>query len=169
MPRKSRTAASSPTPAVPQPLIFRFWAATDNFLDVICGLSSRPLLPKLSRLQIFAIFLAFYFFVSAGGLYNFLTHPAAAGVHRDPKTGVAQTVAILPDRITSQYSAEGVYAGFFFVLGSGCGVGALSALRTSKPNVSYVALFSCIAGCALSYAVLMRMFRVKMASYLSWS
>ncbi|VDN03500.1 unnamed protein product [Thelazia callipaeda] len=119
-----------------------------------------------SPMQVFALVMVTYFFVTGGVIYDIINEPPGIGQTTDER-GNAKPVAIMQYRINGQYIMEGLAASFMFSLG---GLGFIILDKCNNPltpKLDRIMMLGLGFASVLIGFLSTRMFmKIKMPSYL---
>ncbi|KAL3998149.1 Oligosaccharyltransferase complex subunit OSTC [Acanthocheilonema viteae] len=119
-----------------------------------------------SPMQVFALVMMTYFFVTGGVIYDIINEPPSIGQTTDER-GNAKPVAIMQYRVNGQYIMEGLAASFMFSLG---GLGFIILDRCNNPltpKLDRIMMLGLGFACVLIGFLATRLFmKIKMPSYL---
>uniref|UniRef100_A0A915BQU3 Oligosaccharyltransferase complex subunit n=1 Tax=Parascaris univalens TaxID=6257 RepID=A0A915BQU3_PARUN len=121
---------------------------------------------KPSPMQVFALIMVTYFFVTGGVIYDIINEPPSIGQTTDER-GNARPVAIMQYRINGQYIMEGLAASFMFSLG---GLGLIILDRCNNPltpKLNRIMMLGLgFASITIAFLATRIFMRIKMPSYL---
>ncbi|VDK74639.1 unnamed protein product [Onchocerca ochengi] len=123
-----------------------------------------------SPMQVFALVMLTYFFVTGGVIYDIINEPPSIGKCMRQTTderGNAKPVAIMQYRVNGQYIMEGLAASFMFSLG---GLGFIILDKCNNPltpKLNRIMMLGLGFACVLIGFMATRLFmKIKMPSYL---